>query len=131
MVANVQDVSPDILDSLTANNVTVLQLQPAMKRQVSFTMIIIFIYCILFTNEAFSILDLIFIFQGSVSVHLMSLEQMKNHVQCAKKIPLDTIRLQGVRNAIAQLKEQSTGICPVVWRVEIASKFCLNLNKIN
>ena len=72
-----------------------------------------------------------FIFQGSVSVHLMSLEQRKNHVQCAKKILLDMIQSQGVRNATAQLKELSTEICPVVWRVEIASKFCSHPNRID
>ena len=69
-------------------------------------------------------------FQGSVSVHLMSLEQRKNHVQCAKKIPSDMIQLQGVKNATAQSKEQSTEICPVVWRAEIASKFCSHLKDL-
>ena len=133
MVANVQDVSPDILDFLTANNVTVLQLQLAMKRQVISRIIIIFIYWYpLIPTKHFLFLGITLIsLQGNVSVHLMSLEQRKNHVQCAKKIPSDMIQLQGVKNATAQSKEQSTEICPVVWRAEIASKFCSHPNRID
>ena len=132
MVANVQDVSPGILDSLTANNVTVLQLQHAMKRQVIFynNYYLYLLISIIHLPNIFS-LSINIIFQGSVYVHLMSLEQRKHHAQCAKKTPLDMIPLQGVRNVTAQLKEQSTEICPVVWRVEIASKFCTHLNRID